>query len=746
MSSLNLFLYHIFFCYLCIMKNQAFIYLKIWLLSVFVSVVFISSAQNRQVTRSTIDSLWQKLSEATNPADSVKILFNLYDASVSSDWGTTQRIEAIDVLNRLFETSLRAKDTVSAYDAVRYLSTVSRYNVPFVDEQLRRIESMPPSTDRSETQTYLNLQRYFWALRDTTLTEDQRRQNFHAIREKIGHNESEKSLYDRLDQQFALVMYGSNLVEPEQMDKYLEDLNNLVELVHDRRKQIIGYYYRIAAMLYDENENGSMSNLIDRKMLDVLDELDKKNIEQGRVFRNYDEQRFLVYRRMLGNYEHMSADSVRMVHDQLNKIMHRMPKNAISKMDRLSVSAMWNMFNDNYSAALPMLRELMTSKRFQNKPNYIRAYIQAALATHNIEDVHKGQELYSELIINRARDAADTEYAKLKIEYEVDSLNANILYEKERADEANRRRADMANNYLTYILIGLGVLLLSIIIIQILSKRKVQRMATRLQEANQNLMKERNALNTAKQDLEKANSKAMAAMRQRTEYIHNVSNEISEPVKNIVGFTELIVDSVPEERRKYLQKFIDIIAGNSEILQRIVGDIQDIAEVDDNKASVTVTHFLPEEVCKVVAESMSLRMTPQQTLTVEPMRIVGSAPGGDEGIDSDATRLEQILTAVVGNAVKFCEIGSITISPEIDYEKGWLTIAVSDTGPGIPEGKEEIIFERFERFGNYTSGLGLGLYVARQFSKLLEGTIFVDKEYKKGARFVLTIPISIRPN
>lgn len=700
----------------------------------------------RTVTPNTVDSLRQALSRTDNAKDSIDIMFNIYDAlMLSPDQGDGTVREGIDVLDQLYDISLRDGDTIRAYDALRYLSTVSRYDVPMVDKQLNRLARMPRTADMLGTRTYLKMQRYVWALRDTTLTEDERRDNFYKMRRDLDLGDKpEKSIYDRLDQQFAMVLYGSNLVKPDEMNKYLKDLGMLVDMAHDRRSQIRLYFYRIAALIYDENAQGDDAVRMDRESLKILDKLDIENEKNGRIYKNYDDVRFTIYRRMLGNYPSLSKDSVRLVHNELEKILDRLPKSRLSDIERLSVPAMWNMFNQNYGLALSQLRTLMTSKRFLNKPNYVRAYMYAAAAMGGFEDLDNGLNLYTDLIVGRAKDAADVEYSRLRVEYEVDTLKANSIYAARKAAEAEKNASDLTNRYIKYAMYGLGFLLFAILIIQIVSNIKTRRIAKRLKDSNQRLAEERNSLNKTKIELEDANAKAKMALRQRTEFIHNVSHEVSEPVKVITGYSQLVVDSVPEERRKYLSTFIDIIDHNSTILQRIVGDIIDTVELDEMVANVMVTRFQPEEVCQLAADSFKSQTKPGQSIIIEPIQIVGKVDVGDKGIDSDAVRLEQILVNLLSNAVKFSDRGEIKISPVLDYNSKELRIAVSDHGPGIPKGKEEQIFERFERLGHYTSGLGLGLYVARELTKLLSGTLVVDTEYTEGARFILTIPMSIR--
>lgn len=724
----------------------------------FVKLIFIATAlsilagvpdvmgQKERVTRNTIDSLNRELRLARTPADSIAILLNLYDANSASISIPDSRDSNIKILNELYGAALRAGDTTAAYDAIRYLSTVARYDTPLIEDQLKRLKKLPESPEKRDTETFLRIQKYFWTLRDTTLSEQELRKRYSDIRKEVAHSQGAKTLNDRLEQQFALVLYGSNIIDADQMDKYLTDLGSMVEMTKDHREQLKSYYYRIAAMLYDENENPVMSNRADQIILRILDEHDELNKRENRKFKNYDYQRFTSYRRMLGNYIALSPDSIRIVYNELQKIKGRLPKHQLTDIDEATIDAMWAMYHKNYPVALKGLRKVISSRRFRNKPTYIKAYIKAASELGEIEDVKKGIELYSDLLISRARDAADTEYMRLKIEYQIDSLVTESKNAEREARAANRRTDRVAAVYFNYAIFGLSLLLVSILIVQFIANRRTRKIAEQLQSANQTLLSERNALTKAKADLEAANANVRMAMRQKSEFIHNVSHEISEPVKAIVGFTQLIVDGIPEQRRKYLNGFVDIINHNSTILQRLVGDILDTAEVDDAVTNVVVTHFDPDEAIHSVVDSMRPRLSDRQTFVIEPLRIVGAVPGGDTGVDTDASRLEQILKNVLDNAIKFGDKGKITVESELNFDNDTLTIAISDEGHGIPPGKEEIIFERFEKLGHYNEGLGLGLYVSRFLTGLLKGEIKVDTTYRYGTRMVLKVPIRLRVN
>lgn len=107
-------------------------------------------------------------------------------------------------------------------------------------------------------------------------------------------------------------------------------------------------------------------------------------------------------------------------------------------------------------------------------------------------------------------------------------------------------------------------------------------------------------------------------------------------------------------------------------------------------------------------------------------------------------RVEQVLLNLLSNAAKFTSSGSIRLQHSVDRTAKTISFIVEDTGIGIPRGKEEFIFERFEKLDYSSPGYGLGLYICRLMANILGGVIYLDPSYRHGARFIFTIPISPR--
>lgn len=112
---------------------------------------------------------------------------------------------------------------------------------------------------------------------------------------------------------------------------------------------------------------------------------------------------------------------------------------------------------------------------------------------------------------------------------------------------------------------------------------------------------------------------------------------------------------------------------------------------------------------------------------------------------TDPLRLQQVIINLLNNALKFTpDGGSITLDYEIDEEDQCMLFSVTDTGAGIPEDKQELVFQRFEKLNEFVQGTGLGLAICKLTIQRMGGDIWIDKNYKNGARFVFSHPIKKR--
>jgi PAS domain S-box-containing protein len=241
----------------------------------------------------------------------------------------------------------------------------------------------------------------------------------------------------------------------------------------------------------------------------------------------------------------------------------------------------------------------------------------------------------------------------------------------------------------------------------------------------------------AEQELILAKQAAEAASRAKSEFLANMSHEIRTPMTAILGYADILTDAVVD--RAALDA-IRIIQRNGDNLLHIINDILDLSRIESGKCQCEQVACSPRQIAVESVALMKVRAEAKRLSLV--FETLGDIP---EQITTDAIRLRQILTNLIGNAIKFTEMGGVRIVMRLDARDGEsnLRFDVSDTGIGLSEDQIGMLFQPFSQVdasaNRRYSGTGLGLAISKRLAKLLGGDITVASLPGKGSTFSLTI-------
>jgi signal transduction histidine kinase len=228
-----------------------------------------------------------------------------------------------------------------------------------------------------------------------------------------------------------------------------------------------------------------------------------------------------------------------------------------------------------------------------------------------------------------------------------------------------------------------------------------------------------------------------AAVR-RDRFFSAMSHDLRTPITAIMGYSELLQDGIMGDLEPHQQDMVERICQVSGHLAELVNDVLDIAKLDAGRMEF---HREPVALGELVDEAVVAVQPQARSKGLElSIEIDGH---GDVVLELDMGRVRQILVNLLSNAVKFTERGTVTLSVEMDGTRGWMRVA--DTGPGLPAGSEEAVFEEFIQIASGTRakrepGSGLGLAISRRLARAMGGDLTAANAEAGGAVFTLHLP------
>ncbi len=250
-----------------------------------------------------------------------------------------------------------------------------------------------------------------------------------------------------------------------------------------------------------------------------------------------------------------------------------------------------------------------------------------------------------------------------------------------------------------------------------------------------------NKLEKTVAELHKAKKVAEEATKAKSSFLANMSHEIRTPLNGIIGMADLMMqDELTELQRERLAD----LKNSGESLLEIINEILDISKIEAERLELEEVEFNIRELLEKVVRLLSVK-----TLKTEIELVASITPDMPEKIIADPTRLRQVLINLLGNAIKFTkkgEIGVHIIKKRESEKKITLEFVVEDTGVGIPEEKQDKLFQSYEQADKSTTreygGTGLGLPISKKIVELMGGNLKVKSTVGKGSRFFFEIALN----
>lgn len=661
----------------------------------------------------------EELAQTTQAKDSIRILYNLYDLSA-------RRMQSV-YGGQLLQTAIRAKDYTVETDMLMQLSIIHSNSDSILAYLLKEAEKLPESDEKKECEVFLRVQTI---ARQSKLSARQQQQAADLI--SLIENDTVNDIFAQILELNTLCIYLGYTSIGTLYSEYMERLEALIKQLPPHLYALRNLFYTRAAIVYTANNHYGLAIQADKELLHIIRQLEQKYNDMGRIYRNYDVNYYICYRRILSNYPGLTRQEVE---DFYNKCLTICERNTDARSDFQKVPrvrAYYLFATKQYQKAIPDILKCLDDSDLSpaHRRQLLRMLRDAADITNNDGLRLQALNEYNVLLEDYLNKKSDEFFRELQIRYDVDALkvkNANLKLQQQQTElQYNRRIVRF-----TLPILILALILSSIVIVVYLRSRKL---TAQLQQSSSALIRERDILNQAQTELVVAYKRAEEANRAKSEFMHSMSHEVRTPLNSILGFSQLIVKKIPEESRGQLEHFANLVKINTEYLATLINDILDISSIESNEMSFSHTHTVSiHTLCHGALNEIRDRVKQGVEL-----RFDESNP--DIEITTDRVHVEQVLVNLLSNAAKFTQKGSITLNYHF---KGLnkLVFEVADTGIGIPEGKEEVIFDRFVKLDSFSQGSGLGLYLSRQLALRLGGELYVDKNYHEGALFCFTIPV-----
>lgn len=632
--------------------------------------------------KAKIEKLRQELAETDTHKDSIKILYDIFDLSNRKDY--------MSVCKELDQVAARSGDVAVRLDMARQMANVNS-NDSILAQIESSLKSLPNTKEKKETELFVRLRRLSASARNISEKERQER-----IARTIVHEDKKLDKYGKIERLFTICEYLSVFAKGDLLVGYLDDLGKLIQESDIDNYALKNIYHTECANIYSVTGNHEKAIAADKLLLKEINNLEKSYKAQGRKYRNLDVNRFIIYRRMLSNYEVLSLEDANELYSKILSLAEKNEDIKATMEYNRRASAYHAMKNKRYAEAIPYIRrQLSIEDSHILRKRMLEMLVEAASAIGDKtnEDLAR-QELDT---INReiSTAAAKQKYNELQIRYDVSALreeNAELELENKNEQIQATRRIMM------FVIIG-WVAFAGLLIAFLFFWTRYRKTTTDIASFVDTLVAERDAIKKRRYyDYAKKTDNKNYHESYRT--APPKPGNISETVDYIINDVMFISSIALEDSRKYRQ-------------------------------TISVTEFMENSIAGVEA-------TLNKNININVLY-----PQPDFEIKVDKECLEMLTNHILNMAVRLApQGGSIGFECMEDKATKMAKFVFKHTGDSLPEGKEEKIFENFFKYKDLAEEGGAALIMVRMINFLTNCSLKSSAGHTSGGKLVLMVPMS----
>jgi len=240
-------------------------------------------------------------------------------------------------------------------------------------------------------------------------------------------------------------------------------------------------------------------------------------------------------------------------------------------------------------------------------------------------------------------------------------------------------------------------------------------------------------------EIEEKGRELEIANKHKSQFLANMSHELRTPLNAILGYTELILDNIYGDVPEKIKEVLERLEKNGRHLLGLINDVLDLSKIEAGQLTLSLNEYSMSEVVQTVITSV-------EALAAEKkLALKASIPQNLRRALGDEQRIAQVLLNLLGNAIKFTDEGEVRV--EVTDSDETFLVSVADTGPGISEADQKIIFEEFKQANGSNTrekgGSGLGLSIVKKIVEMHGGRIWVESDVGKGSTFRFTLPVRV---